>query len=161
MLAECRTSVHAQTYPHVEHLITLSRGSTATAVNRLAIGAAGDWLLVLGDDDLLAPRCVAEHVAALDGAAHWKQGGPAVVYARPDVPGRDPDPYHDDPPRIPATALVNRELWYNLGGYDETRERREDRDLWQRAMLAGARFVLCPVLGLWTYRLHPGSKSLR
>jgi hypothetical protein len=54
--------------------------------------------------------------------------------------------------------LIRASLWREIGGYDETLEHEEDRDLWTKALDTGARFVRVddPV---WVYRQHAQNKS--
>jgi len=153
-LAECRASVLAQTTGAWEHLrIVDEEGLGCAAVmNQLADAARGQWLFPLADDDLLLPGCLDTLLAASADAD--------VVYSPPLVWGRDPAGYQLAPPIIPAPALISRELWQRLGGYDTEWNREEDRRLWIRALAAGARFVRVVSEPTWVYRFHTGNKSL-
>lgn len=156
MLAECCRSVESQGPLRVwAHLIEIDEDGDGCAVvmNRLAARAQGEWLLPLADDDLILPGCIDTLVAASDGAD--------VVYAPPLVWGlADQWWFFQAPPAIPSFALVRADLWRELGGYDESLSREEDRDLWTRALAAGARFVRADSAPTWVYRLHAGSKSM-
>lgn len=150
---ECRQSVASQTYRAFEHLVVVdkAREGCAVTMNRLAKAASGEWLLPLADDDLLLPGALAalmRHVAEAD-----------VVYAPPLVWGNGDGHFWGEPPKIPSFALVRASLWEELGGYDEGRIREEDRDLWARALAAGARFVRTDDEPTWIYRFHGGNKS--
>lgn len=186
MLAECRASVwRQQGFIGGEHLVLVDhdrRGVAATA-NALAGQARYDWLWVLADDDLLSdPRCLVLHL----GPAVTL--GADIVYSRPRVePGwycpacgqrramggscSDSHPLAAllplgapdiseplEPPRLPASTLIRRTLWKQLGGYNEAWTRGEDQELHIRAMAAGARFAEAPS-GLWTVRRHEGCKT--
>lgn len=153
MLEECERSVTAQTSDAWEHLVLVdeARDGCAVTMNRLAEEAHGAWLLPLADDDLLLPGCVATLLAASEDAD--------VVYAPPLVPGNeDRWWFFQTPPAIPSFALIRRSLWRDLGGYDESLRREEDRDLWVKALAADARFVRVDE-PTWVYRIHAGSKS--
>jgi glycosyltransferase involved in cell wall biosynthesis len=152
LLTECRLSVKAQTAP-CEHLIEIdtNRDGCSRVMNRLAREAAGEWLLPLADDDLLLPGAVATLLAHSDDAD--------IVYAPPLVWGNSDTHFWGEPPCIPSFALVRKTLWHDLGGYDETRRREEDRNLWMKAMNAGARFRKADSGPTWIYRFHGGNKS--
>lgn len=124
----------------------------ARTVNALAREVESEWLFILADDDLMLPRCLEAHLAA--------SADVGIVYSPPLVWGADPSPYHGRPPAIPSASLIRTSLWRELGGYDESREREEDRDFYTRALAVGARFVRVDDQPTWIYRLHDGSKSL-
>jgi len=149
MLEECEASVNAQTYSDVEHLIGLDeeRRGCSWTMNQLAKQAAGEWLFILADDDLLFPRGLETLLAHADGGD--------VVWSRPVVWGNaSPHLVEGWPPQIPSHALVRTNLWRRLGGYDETRKREEDRDFWKRAMEVDARFIFVPDGPTWLYRFR-------
>jgi len=153
MLDECRASVTAQTVAAREHLVEVDevRAGCSVTMNRLAARATGEWLLPLADDDLLLPGCIASLLA--------ESGEGDIIYSPPLVTGNeDRFWFFQAPPVIPSFALIRRELWGDLGGYDETLRHEEDRDLWIRALAAGARFhrVDDPC---WVYRQHTSNKS--
>lgn len=154
MLAECERSVQAQTFERWEHLVyvDVARDGCATVMNRLADAAAGEWLLPFADDDLMLPGYLRTLLAAADAAD--------IVYSPPLIWGRDPGLYCREPPSIPSAALIRRELWRRLGGYDHEWNREEDRRLWVRALEADARFVRTNGQPTWIYRFHTGNKSL-
>lgn len=154
MLAECEASVRAQTFDHWEHLVMLDeqREGCSVMCNRMVAQAKGEWVFLLADDDLALPGCLEHHLAHSHDAD--------IVYAPPLVWGiHDGWWYFQSPPAIPATALIRTELWHQLGGYDETALREEDRGLWIRAVEAGARFVRAEGQPTWVYRLHGDNKS--
>lgn len=156
LLKECRASIVSQTYSSVQHVVEMdeSREGCSVMVNRAVERSTGEWLFLLADDDLALPRCLELH-AELAGDAD-------IVYGPPLVWGiHDPWWYFQAPPAIPATALIRKELFLELGGYDEGVVREEDRGLWTAAMEAGARFRRIEGNPTWVYRLaHGGNKSL-
>ena len=152
-LRECERSVEAQTVDCWEHIVELDEDHVGCAItmNRAASRAAGEWLLPLADDDLLLPGCLEYLLAEKDAGD--------VIYAPPLVTGNeDRFWFFQAPPAIPSFALVRASLWRELGGYDETLRREEDRDLWIKALAAGARFVRVNEPA-WVYRQHRGNKS--
>jgi glycosyltransferase involved in cell wall biosynthesis len=155
-LEQARASVQAQTMTDFRHHVFVDdehRGCAWT-VNRLAALAGGEWLFILADDDLMLPGCLAEHLAATT-----VPGGCDIVYAPPLVWGAEPGGYRQGPPAIPSASLIRMSLWRQLGGYDESRGREEDRDFYTRALAAGARFIRREGQPTWVYRIHRGSKS--
>jgi glycosyltransferase involved in cell wall biosynthesis len=154
-LRECFRSVEAQTLPEYQrqHLVAIdeAHAGCAVTVNRLAVEAVGEWLFILADDDLMLPGCLEAHLAAAVDAD--------VVYAPPLVWGADATAYRQGHPAIPSASLIRTALWRQLGGYNETLRREEDRDFYERAVEAGARFVRVADEPTWVYRIHPGSKS--
>jgi glycosyltransferase involved in cell wall biosynthesis len=155
LLRECEASVAAQTYTDYEHRILMDGDHEGCAVtmNKLAAEAQGDWLLPLADDDLLLPGCLHSLLA--------QAGEGDIIYSPPLVTGNeDRWWFFQSPPVIPSFALIRASLWRDLGGYDETRFREEDRDLWTRALAVDAKFVRVdePV---WVYRQHEGQKSFQ
>ena len=152
-LEECERSVQAQTFERWEHLVAIDDGGEgcATTMNRLARAAKGEWLLPLADDDLLLPGC-------LDQLVHASHAGD-IIYAPPLVTGNeDRWWFFQEPPAIPSFALIKAELWCDLGGYNESLRREEDRDLWVKALAVDARFVRVDY-PCWVYRQHTGNKS--
>jgi glycosyltransferase involved in cell wall biosynthesis len=150
---ECRQSVAAQTYRDFEHLVVVdsAREGCAVTMNRLAREASGEWLVPLADDDLLLP-------GALDTLLRHSQMAD-VVYSPPLVWGNGDTHFFGTPPQIPSFALIRASLWEELEGYDESRIREEDRDLWTRALNVGARFIRADSEPTWVYRFHKGNKS--
>jgi glycosyltransferase involved in cell wall biosynthesis len=154
-LRECEASVNAQTWSGWEHLILndKNREGCAITMNRLAREAQSDWFLPLADDDLLLPGCLETLLA--------NRADADVIYAPPLVTGNeDRWWFFQSPPAIPSCALIRADLWDTLGGYDETRFREEDRDLWVRALAADAKFVRVDE-PCWVYRQHTGQKSFQ
>lgn len=155
MLQECEASVAAQTEDRWEHIIEVDKTHKGCAVtmNRLArrAKASAEWLLPLADDDLLLPGALRELLSHADGGD--------IVYSPPLVWGRNPDGFLKSPPEIPSFALIRRDLWFELGGYNEELRREEDRRMWTDALNGGARFVRVDSQPTWVYRHHAGNKS--
>ena len=150
-LDECERSVFAQTFVDFEHLVMVDveHAGCSVTVNKLASIAQGEWLLPLADDDLLLPGAL-DSLLAADGD---------IIYSPPLVTGNeDRWWFFQEPPALPATALIRASLWRDLGGYDESLKREEDRDLWVKALAAGARFTRVDE-PCWVYRMHSSNKS--
>ena len=155
LLHECRASVSSQTVNCWEHIVELDEDGEgcSVAVNRAVARARGEWLFLIADDDLMLPGCL-EHLLAASADAD-------VVYSPPLVTGNeDRWWFFQAPPAIPATALIRRSLWDQLGGYDESALREEDRKLWVKAVEVGARFVRVDQ-PCWVYRQHDSNKSFQ
>jgi glycosyltransferase involved in cell wall biosynthesis len=160
MLGECLASIAAQTRPPDEHLIAVdhARSGVARTLNRLAAHASGEWLAVVADDDLLDPW----HLATLEQAT--TRGDVVYPFCRVvGRPGWSPNRLFDAEALrranyIPATALIRRKLWTELGGWAPA-ARHEDHDFWLRALAVGAVFVCVPTV-TWTYRFHGGNRSV-
>jgi len=158
MLAECVASVTAQTLAPLEHLILVDhhREGAARTRNRLVGAAAGDWIAVLDDDDLLFP----DHLATL-----WEARDTAdVIYPYCEVSGREWSPNRPFDAAelrrgnyIPITALIRADYLRAHGWSPEVD--MEDWDLWLRLLDAGARFACVPKV-TWLYRFHGSNKTL-
>jgi len=158
MLAECEASVEAQTYPCAEHLVMtdeLLSGDNGMLANLMAEATDCPWLLPLADDDLLLPFHNETVLAEAEGAD--------VVYSYCEVTGRPWNPnrlFDAEALRagnyIPATALIRRDLWAEIGGWGS--EEFEDWHFWLRALDAGAEFRCVPIV-TWVYRFHGANRS--
>ncbi len=154
-LRECEASVRAQTFTDLEHLVHVDEDyeGCSVSMNKLAAQAEGEWLLPLADDDVLLPGCLD---ALLTAAAR----GADIVYSPPLVTGNeDRWWFFQAPPVIPSCALIRTDLWRDLGGYDETLRREEDRAMWVKALEQDALFVRVDE-PCWVYRQHKGNKSM-
>ncbi len=150
-LEECRISVNGQTYTNVEHLVQLDshKRGCAQIMNQLARRARGQWLLPLADDDLLLPAAI-ETLLEADGDIIWS---PPLVW------GNDSKHFFGEPPEIPSFALIRTSVWKELGGYEESAIREEDRKMWTKALEAGKVFTKVDSDPTWVYRHHGGNKS--
>lgn len=153
MLQEAIASVRAQTFGAVEHLyaLDLEHQGAGPVLNRLLEEAAGEWVMVLDDDDLLDPN-------HLD-VCHQHFPDHDVVYSLPRVEGAVFRQY--DEPFNPAvlavrnivshTALMRTNMVRALGGWNPVRW--FDWDLFTRLDSVGAEFHQVPEV-TWTYRIH-------
>jgi glycosyltransferase involved in cell wall biosynthesis len=150
LLRECKASVRSQTFPEWEHLILedTERHGCSVTVNELVRAAAGEYLFLLADDDMLLPGCLEHHLRERAD----------VVYSPPLVWGEDSAQFHGGPPNIPSSSLIKASTWRALGGYDERRQGTEDMDFYQRALERQASFVRIEY-PCWIYRFHGANKS--
>lgn len=140
----------------VEHLCLLDpdyEGCSKT-MNRLARMAKGEWLVPIADDDLVLPWFLTDHAGASEGTD--------IVYAPPLVTGANSgghEQFWQEPPNIPAVALIRKSLWDDIGGYSENHGNTEDMILFGHAMERNARFRRVD-RSSWVYRFGPhGNKS--
>ena len=162
-LREHCASVKAQTLRSREHIVIVDtlREGFATVINRAAAASQGRWIFILGDDDMIVPGCLTNLVQAAEG-----HDG-AVIYGPPLVWGEDGAQFCGEPPTIGPTALIPLQLWRSVGGYDESLDQQEDRDLWIRMQERGITFVRYDEQPTWIYRFwrkpngEPGNKSRR
>lgn len=159
MLAEARDSVKAQTAKDVRHLVGVdnAREGAGAVLNDLLQMVAGEWVMVLDDDDLLDPMHIDVALAASEGVD--------VVYTMPRVTGGTFTNYEVpfNPQLLAAgfncvshTALMRTEMVRKVGGWRDVRS--FDLDLFCRLEQAGAEFRQVPEV-TWTYRLHGSNWS--
>ena len=125
-------------------------------------------MLFLDGDDWLADGCLAELWRVAE------ESGADVVY--PSIishiePGHKQHSYPGQPHEyslenlmrfnfIPVTALMKREWFEKVGGFDkDMHDGFEDWELWLRMAFAGAKFQFAPNAHLM-YRQHDGGRSV-
>lgn len=127
LLQDAMRSVLVQDYPRVQLIVNYTPGTIPywrTKINETVATAVGDYVMVLCDDDLLLPGCLAKMAAKAEE-------GYEFVYSdwiRRKLDGKD---YHW--PQMPwvhesfmtgccpvggSTYLVRRDRWNALGGID-------------------------------------------
>jgi glycosyltransferase involved in cell wall biosynthesis len=145
------------------------------ARNRLIEQAApGSWLVPLDDDDLLLQRSLYHYADAVQR----HPGRPWVVadFLRVDhdgcyLPGEDYYAWHFETPRqmlaaifkaehfIQGNVCYSKELFDQVGGYDEQLAMAEDLDLYVRFLLAGHLPVISPHIS-HLHRFHRSNVSI-
>jgi GT2 family glycosyltransferase len=164
----------------VEHVALAENAGFAAAVNLGARRTAAEAVLVLNADTVMEPGCLAALLAALDGdgslggvqprIVQWEGEAAADVatarlYSAGQALTRDGRAFElgmgqeqaPGPPRrrevfgvCGAACLLRRELFAELGGYDESYfSFYEDVDLNVRARIAGWRFEYVPEAVVW------------
>ncbi len=145
----------------------MTRG-TCESRNRTAGLGVAPWMLFLDGDDWLADGCLAELWRVAE------ESDADVIY--PSIithiePGHSQHSWPGQPKKfllkklinfnyIPVTALMKREWFEKVGGFDENMlDGFEDWELWLRMALAGAEFQFAPDAYLM-YRQHDGGRSI-
>ncbi len=141
---------------------------TCESRNRAASWGVAPWMMFLDGDDWLADGCLAELWRVAE------ESGADVIY--PSIisyiePGHSQHSWPGQPSEfsleklinfnyIPVTALMKREWFERVGGFDENMlDGFEDWELWLRMALAGATFQFAPNAHLM-YRQHDGGRSV-
>lgn len=181
-LKDAVDSVRAQTHPCEVEIVIVDCGSLVptppvfgdvhvyTSANigvcqAFALGvraARADWLLCLNADDTLAPHFLAAAFEALAETPYYSYG--ALVSKEPLGPAILLDNY------IPYCALLHRELWDTMGGFQDVLDeggacRLADWDLWIRIFQHYAKRGQWPLLAyihdpsVWVHRDRPDSAS--
>lgn len=162
LLPECLDSVARQTVRPDAHLIYVDyeQNGPGPVYAHLFEMVETDWVMMLGDDDLLDPH----HVEILTAAV---EADPTidVAYTYCRTTGTEFTQYNqpfdaDKLARynvVSSTAMFRRELAERVGGIPPVHG--EDWELWKSLAWGGARFVAIPEV-TWTYRLHiPGHQN--
>lgn len=148
-------SAHNQSRPPDE-VVRIHADNLGYARNYGADGAESEWLIFLDADDTLDFHYVE---AMLNTEGDIRRPATLGIYA---------DGSEDDyPVMIPRRdlfvtnyivigAMIRREFFWELGGFDETLPCLEDWDLWLRAFLAGAQINDVPEA---IYRVNVRSDS--
>jgi len=142
-------------------VLTHPKGNLYAAINAGMRAARGEWLTYINGDDLL----YADGVAQLLAAARE----PAIVYGNfetIDVAGRLLYSWRTAPPwavgrllRFVSSlhqhgTLVHRDIYRQLGGFDETLRLSSDYDFFLRASRAGVRFLKPAARPVAGFRVH-------
>src|SRR5829696_7360010 len=130
--------------------------------------AGGEWIAFLDDDDLWAPRKLADQLAAAMRADRgWVYAGSVDVDADLELVGGAPPPgpdevmdelaSHNSVPGSASNVVVRSTVLAGVGGFDESLAVHEDWDLWIRLARTGPpAAVPQPLVAL---RWHAGNAS--
>lgn len=148
------------------HVHTAPEQCAASQARNLLIEAAkGEWIVPLDADDVLLQRCLFNYgaLARRHPEARWFVADFLRVDAeRRYLPGQDYYAWQFETPAdmlraifgaehfIQGNGCYSRQLWREVGGYDEGLEMAEDLDLYVRFLLAGA----MPVVSSHLSHLH-------
>ena len=141
---------------------------TCESRNRTASLGVAPWMLFLDGDDWLTDGCLAELWRVAE------ESRADVIY--PSIishiePGHKQHSWPGQPAEysleklmsfnfIPVTALMKREWFEKVGGFDENMlDGFEDWELWLRMAFAGAKFQFAPKAH-FMYRQHDGGRSV-
>ncbi|MGH8213159.1 MAG: glycosyltransferase family 2 protein [Rhodanobacteraceae bacterium] len=161
---------YAATHPQRVRLIRQANGGTGSARNAAMAEARGDYIAMLDQDDLWAPRHLEEAVAVLEnepsiGLVHANiQVLDGVLHPTSPPPWRQADDVFVRlllrRAHIPClTVVFRRSLVERVGGFDPAffKLGNDDRDMWLRiSRVAGVRH-LESLHGAW--RRHGGNQS--
>lgn len=177
LVGEAEASARGQTYANIEVVTKYCPLGWPTKLNEAVSATRGEWVVLLCDDDLLAPTYVEDlmwfaHAADVlyTDRLHFHTGQPRddwkLVRMHSDVPllkAREavrctirPWTFVFGSP-LPMTIMVRRALWNRLAGYDGT-VHHADTEFLYRAIRAGARMGYVPKPLFW-YREHAGQVS--
>lgn len=174
MAPEAFASAANQTVTDIEVRIAYSPLNWPAKLNDAVETTAGEWIVLLCDDDVLDPRFIEE---CLLHAAHgdliytdrriWTTGmdpftAPVARYHSQNAAGgiygvkMSPE-WFVFGSSLPMTCLIRRTLWEKLKGYDCSLP-HADTEFFLRAVQAGARLIYVAE-PLFCYRLHPEQQS--
>lgn len=138
-------------------------GNVASSRNAAAASASGEWILTVDADDQLAPGFIGAMERALE--QEGTGGGrllltPAVSIVRP---GRTPSPptfFKEVPLRdanwLVVGTLIHKDLFWEVGGFDDYPHGLEDWALWSKCVRVGATVVKVPG-AVYRYWANPNS----
>ncbi len=141
-------------------------GTRATSLNNAAMEAKSDWLLFLDADDEFAAGYVAAMRRALEQQteAHQTLFTPAVQSIRKGRPGQpaffDRGISLRDDNWLVIGTMIHRDLFRQVGGFDEYPHGFEDWALWSKCYRVGATVVKVPD-AVYRYFHNPQSAHKR
>ncbi len=163
----------ARSFPGVRVLPQANAGVSASRNRGVALTSC-KWIAFLDQDDVWLPGKLERQVALLEaseGADVCFSGLDALV----QVPGSDEftRAFRSAPPNkdvakslygrmrfVPTCAVVRRDTFLRVGGFESSAQPCEDWDLWLKMEQAGAGFVACPdALGLYRQHATMGSND--
>lgn len=180
LVGQAEASARNQTYPNVQVVTQYDTDAWPTKLNEVVAIAKGEYIVVLCDDDVLAPTFVEETMAVALGSdadivytdrrAFYDDEEPSTArHFRLHGDAFDGGPeqhayritFHVEQflygSSLPMTCLMRKTLWDRLGGHDVFMP-HSDTELWYRAVEAGAVTCYLPQPLFW-YRYHAGQMS--
>lgn len=152
-------------------VLTQPNGGCSSASNTAWRAARGEYICILGADDLYLPAYLETQSRFMDanpgfdiytcnGVKFYPDGATIPYFTdlrHQSVTEFVLDDFLESNP-IFGAAVFRRSMIERLGGYREDLRNAEDYDFWIRAVASGARVLHNPVV-LAHYRKHPGNKS--
>jgi glycosyltransferase involved in cell wall biosynthesis len=154
-LDECLEDVEKQTYNNIEIIVVDTETTLPRARNVGIEKAKGEYIVCLDVDDKLDPTYIEKCLEEDDDIVGtlWQEFGDSNTINDPQII----HPKHNDFlqfNRIVCSAMFKREIWEEIGGYDETMtDGLEDWDFWLRATKVPY-FVTIIQEPLFFYRKH-------
>jgi len=126
--------------------------------------AKGEFIKGLAEDDLLELNCLSDLRSSI--------GTYALVYARAINFSKNGETTHIPPKTIDAkelwirkssfihggTTMFRKDLFWEIGGRDESINSSEDYDFYLNLLTHGYEFIYCDSI-VYRYRIHGGQKS--
>lgn len=176
MMIEAWNSVMAQTEQDIQVMVQYCKTAWPEKLNDAVNATRGDHIVILCDDDLLAPTYIEKCLRLMNQGADiaytdrylFEDGQPPTegihLHQHGDkVPGLDPVWTQLElagftfGATLPMTCMIRRTLWDRLDGHDPKMP-HSDTEFWYRAVLANARTAYFPEPLFW-YRQHAGQES--
>ncbi|NWL88840.1 MULTISPECIES: glycosyltransferase family 2 protein [unclassified Paenibacillus] len=161
-------------YMHRVHYLGKANGGTATALNHGIRYASGDYIAWLSSDDLFTPdkikkqvQFMIKHKALISHTNfHYIDDLGRITHANvvPNNMFNDLQVFYrtflTSNPVNGCTVMIRRDVFRQIGLFNESLRYTHDLDFWQRVVLSGIRF---PFLNesLTMYRWHDGMGTLR
>lgn len=151
----------AERYGGIDVISSPANRGPSTAANAGIAAADSAFVIRLDGDDRVGPEYLRRADSVLAGGADIANPD-AILFGDENDRWTVPDQVslqmllqHNS---IHCAAAFRRSLWAEVGGFDESRKRAMDYDLWIRMLRVGARARRVPGDHFY-YRRHPGSIS--
>ena len=160
-LAQAIASVKGQRYANTELIIAQGNGSSTENVNRGIRQSTGDYIVLIGEDDILPPTSVGDRVEGIGDHA-WLHGDAfefgdigGRIYAPPTITLKGmlkTNPIHN------LTTMFRRDVFEKYGMYDEFFYVMSDYEMSCRLLALDIFPIYLPkVVGY--YRVHARQES--
>lgn len=167
-LKDALNSIDIQSYP--SHLIEVkhskSPGNCSYNINRGIEQTTGDLVKILSEDDWLTPNSIEDSVRGVESGADFIHGNAYIYRNGRNIPhfARIKYPKKQDLLGFDffihgATTMFRRDLFDEIGLFDETLTTAEELDFYFRCLKAGKKIGYVNSF-LAHYRIHPKQKSL-
>jgi len=167
-LNEALESIEKQTYPRelIEVILSQSSGNVSYNINRGVERCTGDLVKYLCDDDWLTPNSIEDSVNGFKNGVDFIHGNAYVYrgFRNYEHIAKIKEPVISDLTGFGffihgATLMYKRELFDEIGLFDEELDCAEELDFNLRCLVAGKKIGYVDSF-LAHYRIHPKQKSL-